>query len=59
MTQQKKGMPPVSGITRSTQNATKVRSLKVVDKHTKQEIEILLNIEILLINGMEAISRWN
>jgi hypothetical protein len=36
MTQQKKGMPFVSEITKSTQNATKVRSLKVVHKYTKQ-----------------------
>jgi hypothetical protein len=57
MIQQKKGMPFVSRITKSTQNATKVRSLKVVDKHTKQEIEIPLNFEIVLINGMEAISK--
>jgi hypothetical protein len=28
--------PPVSGITGSPQNATKVRSLEVVDKYTKQ-----------------------
>jgi hypothetical protein len=36
MTQQKKGMPFVSRITKSTQNATKVRPFKVVDKYTKQ-----------------------
>jgi hypothetical protein len=35
MTQQKKGMPLVSRITRSTQNATNGRSLEVVDKYTK------------------------
>jgi hypothetical protein len=36
MTQQKKGMPLVSRITRSPKNATKVRSLEVVGKYTKQ-----------------------
>jgi hypothetical protein len=36
MIQQKKGMPFVSEITKSTQNATESRSLKVVDKYTKQ-----------------------
>jgi hypothetical protein len=35
MTQQKKGMPLVSEITRSTQNATNSRSSEVVDKYTK------------------------
>jgi hypothetical protein len=35
MTQQKKGMPFVSEITKSTQNATESRSLKVVDKYTE------------------------
>ena len=59
MTQQKKGMPLVSEITRSTQNATNSRSSEVVDKYTKHTIEIPLNFEIVLINGMEAISRWN
>jgi methionine aminopeptidase len=56
MTQQKKGMPPVSGITRSTQNATESRSLKVVHKYTKHGIEIPINSEIVLINGMEGVS---
>jgi hypothetical protein len=57
MTQQKKGMPFVSRITKSTQNATESRSLKVVDKYTNYTIEISLNFEIVLINGMEAISK--
>jgi hypothetical protein len=36
MTQQKKGMPFVTLITKSTQNATETRPFKVVDKYTKQ-----------------------
>jgi hypothetical protein len=55
----KERMPFVSEITKSTQNATESRSLKVVDKYTNYTIEIPLNFEIVLINGMEAISRWN
>jgi hypothetical protein len=35
MTLKKEMAPPVSGITRSTKNATKVRSLEVVDKYTE------------------------
>jgi hypothetical protein len=57
MTQQKKGMPLVSEITRSTQNATNSRSSEVVGKYTNYTIEIPLNFEIVLINGMEAISK--
>jgi hypothetical protein len=36
MTLKKEMEPLVSGITRGPQNATKVRSLEVVDKYTKQ-----------------------
>jgi hypothetical protein len=36
MIQQKKGMPFVSRITKSTQNATESCPLKVVHKYTKQ-----------------------
>jgi hypothetical protein len=36
MTQQKKGMPFVISLTKSTQNATESRPLKVVHKYTKQ-----------------------
>jgi hypothetical protein len=35
MTLKKEMAPPVSGITGSPKNATKVRSLEVVDKYTK------------------------
>jgi hypothetical protein len=36
MIQQKKGMPFVISLTKSTQNATVYRSIEVVDKYTKQ-----------------------
>jgi hypothetical protein len=56
MTLKKEMEPLVSGITRGPQNATKVRSLEVVDKYTNYGIVIPLNFEIVLINGMEGIS---
>jgi hypothetical protein len=46
----------VTRITRSPKNATESRSLKVVDKYTNYTIEIPLNFEIVLINGMEGVS---
>jgi hypothetical protein len=57
MTQQKKGMPFVSEITKSTQNSTRDRYVQIVGKYTNYTIEIPLNFEIVLINGMEAISK--
>jgi hypothetical protein len=36
MTQQKKGMPFVSEITKSTQNSTRDRYVQIVGKYTKQ-----------------------
>jgi hypothetical protein len=36
MIQQKKGMPLVSGITRSPQNSTRDRYVQIVGKYTKQ-----------------------
>jgi hypothetical protein len=55
MTLKKEMEPLVSGITRSPQNATESRPFKVVGKYTNYTIEIPLNFEIVLINGMEAI----
>jgi hypothetical protein len=57
MTLKKEREPLVSGITRSTQITEKSRSFESVDKYTNYTIEIPLNFEIVLINGMEAISK--
>jgi hypothetical protein len=57
MTLKKEREPLVTLITRSPKNATKVRPVQVVDKYTNYTIEISINFEIVLINGMEAISR--
>jgi hypothetical protein len=56
MTLKKEMEPLVTRITRSPKNATESRSLKVVGKYTNYTIEIPLNFEIVLINGMEGIS---
>jgi hypothetical protein len=57
MTQQKKGMPFVISLTKSTQNSTRDRYVQIVGKYTNYTIEIPLNFEIVLINGMEAVSK--
>jgi hypothetical protein len=56
MTLKKEREPLVSGITRSPKITEKSRSFESVDKYTKHTIEIPLNFEIVLINGMEGIS---
>ena len=55
MTQQKEREPLVTLITRSPKNATESRPVQVVGKYTNYTIEIPLNFEIVLINGMEGI----
>jgi hypothetical protein len=56
MIQQKKGMPFVISLTKSTQNSTRNRYVQIVGKYTNYTIEIPLNFEIVLINGMEGVS---
>jgi hypothetical protein len=57
MTLKKEREPLVSGITRSPKITEKSRSFESVDKYTNYGIVIPLNFEIVLINGMEAVSK--
>jgi hypothetical protein len=50
---------PLGGNPKSTRKTAKNRHSIAEYKYTNYGIEIPLNFEIVLINGMEAISRWN
>jgi len=55
----KKERVPLGGNPRSTRKTAKNRHSIAEYKYTNYTIEISLNFEIVLINGMEAISKWN